>query len=52
MKSLDSKNGSIAVSTTEEGLEMLDYEDGIVLYDTGPPCTASRMACRFLKAHG
>lgn len=52
MKSSDGKTGSIGVSTVEEGLEMLDYEDEIVLYDTGPPCTASRMACRFLKARG
>jgi len=44
--------GSVRVSTIGEGLETLDYEDEIVLYDTGPPCPASRMACRFLKAHG
>jgi 3-mercaptopyruvate sulfurtransferase SseA len=44
--------GSVRVSTIDEGLETLDYEDEIVLYDTGPPCTASRMACRILKAHG
>jgi hypothetical protein len=31
---------------------MLDYEDEKLLLDTGPPCTASGMACRFLKAHG
>ena len=36
----------------EQLLETLDYEDEIVLYDTDPPCTASRMACRILKAHG
>jgi hypothetical protein len=52
MKSLGGKTGSIGVSTVEEGLEMVDYEDEIVLYETGPPCTASRMACRFLKARG
>jgi rhodanese-related sulfurtransferase len=44
--------GSVRVSTIDEGLETLDYEDEIVLYDSGPPCTASRMACRILKAHG
>jgi rhodanese-related sulfurtransferase len=44
--------GSVRVSTIEEGLKALDYEDEIVLYDTGPPCPASRMACRILKAHG
>ena len=52
MKSSDGKTGSVRVSTIEEGLEMLDYENEIVFYDTGPPCTASRMTCRFLKAHG
>jgi hypothetical protein len=52
MKSLDGKTGSIGVSTMEEGLEMLDYEDEIVLYKTDLPCTASRMTCRFLKASG
>ena len=30
------KTGSVRVSTTAEGLETLDYEDEIVLYDTGP----------------
>ena len=44
--------GSLRASTPEEGLEVLDPDDEIVLYDTGPPCPASRMACRFLKAHG
>jgi len=44
--------GSVRVSTIGEGLETLDYEDEIVLYDSGPPCPASRMACRILKAHG
>jgi hypothetical protein len=52
MKSPDGKTGSIGVSTIEEGLEMLDYEYEIVLYETGLPCTASRMTCRFLKARG
>ena len=36
MKSPDGKTVSIGVSTVEEGLEMLDYEDEIVLYETGP----------------
>ena len=44
--------GSLRVSTPEEGLEVLDPDDEIVLYDSGPACPASRMACRFLKAHG
>jgi len=44
--------GSLRASTVEEALEALDPKDEIVLYDTGPPCPASRMACRFLKAHG
>jgi rhodanese-related sulfurtransferase len=44
--------GSLRVSTPEEGLEALDPDDEIVLYDSGPPCPASRMACRYLKAHG
>jgi 3-mercaptopyruvate sulfurtransferase SseA len=44
--------GSVRVSTPEEGLEVLDLHDEIVLYDTGPPCTASRMAYRFLRARG
>jgi rhodanese-related sulfurtransferase len=44
--------GSLRVSTPEEGLETLDPDDEIVLYDSGPPCRASRMASRFLKVHG
>jgi rhodanese-related sulfurtransferase len=44
--------GSLRVSTPQEGLEALDPDDEIVLYDSGPACPASRMACRFLKAHG
>ena len=44
--------GSIRVSTPEEGLQVLDSDDEIVLYDSGPPCPASRIACRFLKSHG
>jgi rhodanese-related sulfurtransferase len=44
--------GSLRVSTLEEGLEVLDLDDEIVLYDSGPACPASRIACRFLKAHG
>jgi rhodanese-related sulfurtransferase len=44
--------GSLRVSTPEEGLQALDPTDEIVLYDSGPPCPASRIACRFLKAHG
>ena len=44
--------GSLRVSTPEEGLQALDPNEEIVLYDSGPPCPASRIACRFLKAHG
>lgn len=45
-------SGSLRVSTPEEGLEALDPDEEIVLYDSGPACPASRVACRFLKAHG
>src|SRR5215218_7784611 len=38
--------GSMRVSTVQEALEALDPEDEIVLYDSGPPCPASRMAFR------
>ena len=44
--------GSRRVSTPEEGLRVLDPDDEIVLYDSGPACPASRMASRFLKARG
>jgi rhodanese-related sulfurtransferase len=44
--------GSLRISTIAEALEALDPKDEIVLYDSGPPCTASRMACRILKARG
>jgi rhodanese-related sulfurtransferase len=44
--------GSLRVSTPEEGLQALDPEEEIILYDSGPSCAASRMACRFMKAHG
>ncbi len=44
--------GSMRISTVQEALEALDPKDEIVLYDSGPACPASRMACRFLKAHG
>ena len=44
--------GSLRVSTPEEGLQALTPDDEIVLYDSGPPCPASRMACRFLRVHG
>ncbi len=44
--------GSLRVSSLEEGLQALNPDDEIVLYDSGPPCPASRMACRFLRAHG
>jgi rhodanese-related sulfurtransferase len=44
--------GSVRISTMREALETLHPEDEIVLYDSGPPCTASRTACRMLKARG
>ncbi len=44
--------GSLRVSTPEEGLRALDLDTEIILYDSGPACPASRIACRFLKAHG
>jgi 3-mercaptopyruvate sulfurtransferase SseA len=44
--------GSLRISTVEEALEALHPHDEIVLYDSGPPCTASRTACRLLKARG
>jgi rhodanese-related sulfurtransferase len=45
-------SGSLCVSTSQEGLQALDSDEEIVLYDSGPSCPASRMACRFLKAQG
>jgi hypothetical protein len=39
-------SGSLRVSTPEEGLEALDPDEEVVLYDSGPACPASRMACR------
>ena len=45
-------SGSLRVSTSREGLEALDPDEELVLYDSGPACRASRMACRFLKAQG
>jgi 3-mercaptopyruvate sulfurtransferase SseA len=44
--------GSLRISTMEEALEALHPHDEIVLYDSGPPCTASRTASRVLKARG
>jgi rhodanese-related sulfurtransferase len=44
--------GSVRSSTVEEALEALDPKDEIVLYDSGPACTASRMASKILKGHG
>jgi rhodanese-related sulfurtransferase len=44
--------GSLLISTAEEALEALDPDDEIVVYDSGPPCPASRIACRVLKGHG
>ena len=44
--------GSLRLSTVEEALEALDLKDEIVVYDSGPRCPASRMACRVLRHHG
>jgi rhodanese-related sulfurtransferase len=44
--------GSMRISTAQEALEALDPQDEIVLYDSGPSCPASRLAFKFLKAHG
>jgi rhodanese-related sulfurtransferase len=44
--------GSMRISTAQEALEALDPKDEIVLYDSGPSCPASRLAYKFLKAHG
>lgn len=44
--------GSMRISTIEEALEKLDPKDEIILYDSGPSCSASRMALRILKARG
>src|SRR5215210_8571042 len=44
--------GSLRISTVEKAFEALHPHDEIVLYDSGPPCTASRTACRILKARG
>src|SRR5215213_4286624 len=41
--------GSMRISTVQEALEA---EDEIVLYDSGPPCPASRLAFRVLRDHG
>ena len=38
--------GSLRISTVEEALEALHPHEEIILYDSGPPCAASRMACR------
>ncbi len=52
MKARDGKTGSIRVRTIEQIIQGRDYEDEKVLYDTGPHCTASWIASRFLKTHG
>jgi rhodanese-related sulfurtransferase len=44
--------GSLRISTVEEALEALYPDEEIILYDSGPPCTASRTACRLLNARG
>ena len=44
--------GSMRVSTIEEALAKLNPEDEIILYDSGPGCSASRMALRILKTRG
>jgi rhodanese-related sulfurtransferase len=44
--------GSMRISSSQEALQALDPKDEIVLYDSGPSCPASRLAFKFLKAHG
>ena len=44
--------GSLLVTTVQEALETLDPGDDIVVYDSGPHCPASRMACRVLQSRG
>ena len=44
--------GSLRISTMDEAIEALHPHEEIVLYDSGPPCTASRTAYRILKARG
>jgi rhodanese-related sulfurtransferase len=44
--------GSVHLDNLDEALETLDPDDDIVLYDSGPHCPASRIACRVLKARG
>ena len=44
--------GSLRLDTEEEGLKALDPDEEIVLYDSGPMCPASRMAYKYLEAHG
>lgn len=44
--------GSLRISTVEEALGGLRHHEEIILYDSGPPCNASRMASRMLKARG
>ena len=44
--------GSLRINTFEEGLEALDPEDDIVIYDSGPDCAVSRRDYKILKYHG
>ena len=44
--------GSLRINTLEEGLEALDPNDDIVIYDSGPACVASRRAYRILRNYG
>ena len=44
--------GSMRVSTIKEALEKLAPDEEIILYDSGPGCSASRMALRVLRARG
>ena len=44
--------GSLRINTLEEGLEALEPDEDIVIYDSGPACVASRRAYRVLKNHG
>jgi rhodanese-related sulfurtransferase len=44
--------GSLSIASVEEGLQALDPDDEVVVYDSGPSCVASRRAYRVLKNHG
>lgn len=44
--------GSLRIDTVEVGLEALDPDEEVVVYDSGASCVASWRAYRVLKDHG